>query len=82
MYDPLSSVDDVAICAVAGSSENELVVLHVVEGIFSAISGCSQGSSFLSSGSTKQFVLDNLSDVLFELDGVCDDGIIMETEEE
>merc|ERR1712060_687390 len=55
---------------------------QMVEGIFSAISGCAQGSSFLSSGLSKQLVLDNLSDVLFILDEVTDDGIVMETEDE
>merc|ERR1712113_870776 len=73
--------NDVFVCAVAGSAENELVVLQLVEGIFSSISANAQ-SSFLSTGVTKQLVLDNLSDVLFILDEVCDDGIIMETDEE
>ena len=76
------AVDYAAIGAVAGSSENELVVLHMVEGIFLAMSGCSQGSSFLSFGLTKQLALDNLSDVLLVLDEVCGDCIVMETEEE
>merc|ERR1740130_749889 len=69
------------VCAVAGAAENELVVLNLVEGIFSAISATAS-SSFLSTGVSKQLVLDNLSDVLFILDEVVDDGIIMETEEE
>eukprot|EP00418_Pyrodinium_bahamense_P073067 CAMPEP_0179078436 /NCGR_PEP_ID=MMETSP0796-20121207/35126_1 /TAXON_ID=73915 /ORGANISM="Pyrodinium bahamense, Strain pbaha01" /LENGTH=196 /DNA_ID=CAMNT_0020775741 /DNA_START=59 /DNA_END=649 /DNA_ORIENTATION=+ len=74
--------NDVFVCAVSTNAENELVVLQLVEGIYSSISNCAQGSSFLSSGLTKQLVLDSLSDVLFVLDEVTDDGIIMETEEE
>jgi len=74
--------NDVVVCAVAASTENELVVLQLVEGTFCAMSSITQGSSFLSSGLTKQLVLDNLSDVLFILDEVTDDGIIMETEED
>merc|ERR1740130_66512 len=69
------------VCAVAGAAENELAVLNLVEGIFSAISATAS-SSFLSTGVSKQLVLDNLSDVLFILDEVGDDGIIMETDEE
>merc|ERR1712136_658601 len=68
------SGNDVVICAVAANGENELVVL-------SAISNCAH-AGFLSSGLSKQFVLDNLADVLFILDEVTDEGIIMETEEE
>merc|ERR1712107_608110 len=75
------SSNDVIICAVASNMENELVILSLVEGVFSAVSDCAH-SGFLSSGLTKQFVLDNLSDVLFVLDEVTDEGIIMETEEE
>jgi len=74
--------NDVVLCAVAPSHENELVVLQVVDGIYAAMSHVAQGSSFLSSGLTKQLVLENLSDVLFILDEVVDDAIIMETEEE
>eukprot|EP00927_Polykrikos_kofoidii_P051130 TRINITY_DN44935_c0_g1_i1.p1 TRINITY_DN44935_c0_g1~~TRINITY_DN44935_c0_g1_i1.p1 ORF type:complete len:195 (-),score=53.52 TRINITY_DN44935_c0_g1_i1:87-671(-) len=73
--------NDVIVCAVAVSTENELVVLQLVEGIFAAMSSASQGN-FLSTGLTKQAVLDNLSDVLFILDEAVDDGIIMEVEEE
>eukprot|EP00450_Noctiluca_scintillans_P008722 CAMPEP_0194482544 /NCGR_PEP_ID=MMETSP0253-20130528/4445_1 /TAXON_ID=2966 /ORGANISM="Noctiluca scintillans" /LENGTH=232 /DNA_ID=CAMNT_0039322087 /DNA_START=40 /DNA_END=739 /DNA_ORIENTATION=+ len=75
------SGNDVVICAVAANGENELVVLSLVEGVFSAISNCAH-AGFLSSGLSKQFVLDNLADVLFILDEVTDEGIIMETEEE
>merc|ERR1712157_460644 len=50
--------------------------------IFTSMSSTAQDSSFLSTGLTKQLVLDSLSDVLFILDEVMDDGIIMETEEE
>lgn len=74
--------NDVFVCAVAPSAENELVVLQLVEGVYSAISSCAQGTSFLATGLTKQLVLDSLSDVFFVLDEVTDDGIIMETEEE
>mmetsp|Transcript_29511 Transcript_29511/g.80724 ORF Transcript_29511/g.80724 Transcript_29511/m.80724 type:complete len:196 (+) Transcript_29511:78-665(+) len=74
--------NDVVVCAVATSTENELVVLQLVEGLYSAMSTAAQSTSFLSSGLTKQLVLDSLSDVLFILDEVTDDGIIMETEEE
>mmetsp|Transcript_49639 Transcript_49639/g.146714 ORF Transcript_49639/g.146714 Transcript_49639/m.146714 type:complete len:195 (+) Transcript_49639:60-644(+) len=74
--------NDVVVCAIASEEENELVVLQLVEGIFNAMSQSAQGGSFLSSGLTKQLVLDNLSDVLFILDEVVDDGIIMETDEE
>merc|ERR1712136_132999 len=77
----LQSGNDVVICAVAANGENELVVLSLVEGVFSAISNCAH-AGFLSSGLSKQFVLDNLADVLFILDEVTDEGIIMETEEE
>merc|ERR1719159_2005532 len=73
--------NDVIVCAICGPAENELAVLQLVEGVFSAISACA-ATSFLSSGVSKQLVLDNLSDVLFILDEVCDDGIIMETDEE
>jgi len=73
--------NDVVVCAVATSSENELVVLQLVEGVFSSMSSVA-GGSFLSAGLTKQQVLDNLSDVLFILDEVTDDGIIMETDAE
>mmetsp|Transcript_22429 Transcript_22429/g.57289 ORF Transcript_22429/g.57289 Transcript_22429/m.57289 type:complete len:197 (-) Transcript_22429:120-710(-) len=74
--------NDVIVCAVAGANENELVVLQLVEGIFASMSSTAQGSSFLSSGLTKQLVLDSLADVLFILDEVMDDGIIMETDED
>mmetsp|Transcript_21206 Transcript_21206/g.59290 ORF Transcript_21206/g.59290 Transcript_21206/m.59290 type:complete len:196 (-) Transcript_21206:78-665(-) len=74
--------NDVVICAVAASTENELVVMQLVEGLFASMNSTTQGTSFLSSGLTKQLVLDSLSDVLFILDEVVDDGLIMETEEE
>merc|ERR1712176_592546 len=73
--------NDVVVCAVASPTENELVVLQLVEGVFTSMSNTAPGS-FLSTGLTKQVVLDNLSDVLFILDEVTDDGIIMETEDE
>jgi len=74
--------NDVIVCAVASPTENELVVMQLVEGIFATMSSITQGSSFLSSGLTKQLVLDGLADVLFILDEVMDDGIIMETDED
>jgi len=74
--------NDVVVCAVASPTENELVVMQLVEGIFATMSSITQGSSFLSSGLTKQLVLDGLADVLFILDEVMDDGIIMETDED
>eukprot|EP00928_Gymnodinium_smaydae_P090913 TRINITY_DN74622_c0_g1_i1.p2 TRINITY_DN74622_c0_g1~~TRINITY_DN74622_c0_g1_i1.p2 ORF type:complete len:196 (+),score=71.72 TRINITY_DN74622_c0_g1_i1:82-669(+) len=73
--------NDVIVAAVATSNENELLVMQLVEGIYSAIAAAAP-SGFLSSGLTKQLVLDNLADVLFILDEVCDDGVIMEVEEE
>lgn len=73
--------NDVVVCAVSSATENELVVLQLVEGVVSAMSSAASGS-FLSTGMTKQLVLDNLADILFILDEVTDDGIIMETEEE
>merc|ERR1712039_526396 len=72
--------NDIVVCAVAGGNENELVVMQLLEGIFTSMSSTAQGSSFLSSGLTKQLVLDSLSDAFFILDEVMDDGIIMETE--
>eukprot|EP00747_Dinoflagellata_sp_TGD_P165002 gnl/TRDRNA2_/TRDRNA2_185739_c0_seq1.p2 gnl/TRDRNA2_/TRDRNA2_185739_c0~~gnl/TRDRNA2_/TRDRNA2_185739_c0_seq1.p2 ORF type:complete len:234 (-),score=55.37 gnl/TRDRNA2_/TRDRNA2_185739_c0_seq1:122-721(-) len=75
------AVNDVIVCIVAAPSENELVVMQLLEGVFNAIQACAQGN-FLSSGLTKQAVLDNLSDVLFILDEVVDDTVIMETEED
>jgi len=74
--------NDVVVCAVASATENELVVMQLVEGIYASMSSLTQGSSFLSSGLTKQLVLDGLADVLFILDEVMDDGIIFETDEE
>lgn len=75
------AVNDVVLCAVAAPNENELIVLSMMEGIYAAMTGAAQ-SNFLSTGMTKQLVLDNLADVLFILDEVTDDGVIMETEEE
>mmetsp|Transcript_34974 Transcript_34974/g.63870 ORF Transcript_34974/g.63870 Transcript_34974/m.63870 type:complete len:195 (+) Transcript_34974:73-657(+) len=75
------SCNDVVVCAIASPTENELVVMQLVEGVYAALSNSAQ-SSFLSTGLTKQIVLDNLSDVFFILDEVTDDSIIMETEEE
>ncbi|CAK0807669.1 unnamed protein product [Prorocentrum cordatum] len=74
--------NDVVVCAVASSTENELAVMQLVEGIFSSANNCSHATNFLSTGLSKQLVLDKLSDVLFILDEVVDDGIIMETDEE
>eukprot|EP00929_Paragymnodinium_shiwhaense_P089565 TRINITY_DN4971_c0_g1_i1.p1 TRINITY_DN4971_c0_g1~~TRINITY_DN4971_c0_g1_i1.p1 ORF type:complete len:193 (-),score=70.17 TRINITY_DN4971_c0_g1_i1:201-779(-) len=74
--------NDIVVAVVCPSTENELVVLQLVEGMFSAMTNAAQGGSFLSTGLTKQLVLDNLSDILFILDEVTDDGVIMETEEE
>merc|ERR1711879_722403 len=73
--------NDVIVIVVAASTENELVVMQLVEGTYSAMAAVAP-SGFLSSGLTKQLVLDNLSDILFVLDEVQDDGIIMETEED
>merc|ERR1711957_1048846 len=73
--------NDVFICAVAASSENELVVLQLVEGIFSTMTATA-AAGFLASGITKELVLENLSDVLFILDEVVDDGVIMEHDQE
>merc|ERR1712066_749855 len=56
--------NDVVVCAVAASSENELIVMQLVEGMYSSMYQIAQGSSFLASGLTKQLVLDSLSDVL------------------
>merc|ERR1719171_1217399 len=44
--------NDVFVCAVAASSENELVVLQLVEGVFSAMSNAAQGG-ILSTGLSK-----------------------------
>ena len=74
--------NDVFVCAVAPATENELLLLQLVEGVFSSISASAQGASFLSTRLIKQFVLDSLSDFFFVLDEAGDDGIIMETEEE
>eukprot|EP00931_Biecheleriopsis_adriatica_P078286 TRINITY_DN51747_c0_g1_i1.p1 TRINITY_DN51747_c0_g1~~TRINITY_DN51747_c0_g1_i1.p1 ORF type:complete len:195 (+),score=59.57 TRINITY_DN51747_c0_g1_i1:64-648(+) len=74
--------NDVVVAAVAAASENELVVLELVEGIYNSMSNACQGNSLLSSGLTKQLVLDSLSDVLFILDEVVDNGLIMETDHE
>lgn len=76
------SSNDVVVCAVASPSENELVILQLVEGIFASIQQVVAQMSFLNSGVAKQNVLTSLPDVLFILDEVVDDGIIMETEEE
>lgn len=73
--------NDVVICAVAPSSENELIILQLVEGIVGALNNVVQ-QNFLCSGVTKQLMLDKLSEVFFILDEVTDDGIIMETDEE
>merc|ERR1719160_1550474 len=73
--------NDVVVCVVSSPSENELVVLQLLEGIFASIQATAQGS-FLQQGLTKQSVLDNLSDILFILDEVLDDGVIMETDED
>ncbi|CAE7440853.1 RAB23 [Symbiodinium sp. CCMP2456] len=74
--------NDVVVAAVAASSENELVMLELAEGMYNALSNACQSQSFLSSGLTKQLVLDSLSDVLFILDEVTDNGVIMETDDE
>jgi len=74
--------NDVVVAAVAGSSENELVAMGLVEGIYNAMSSACVGQSFLATGLSKQLVLDGLSDVLFILDEVTDEGVIMETEDE
>merc|ERR1719203_1529753 len=76
------AANDCVVCAVASATENELAVMQLVEGVFSAASGCSQGASFLSTGLSKQLVLDNLSEVLFILDEVVDDDIIFVTDED
>lgn len=75
------SVNDVFICCASIGSENELVVLQLVEGVFNAVSQCTH-TSFINTGITKQQVLDNLSEVMLVLDEVTDDGIIMETDED
>jgi len=74
--------NDVVVAAVAGSSENELVAMGLVEGIYNSMSSACVGQSFLATGLSKQLVLDGLSDVLFILDEVTDEGVIMETEDE
>jgi len=73
--------NDVIVAVVAASTENELIVMQFVEGIYSAMVSVAP-AGFLASGLTKQLVLDKLSDILFVLDEVQDNGIIMETEED
>eukprot|EP00438_Fugacium_kawagutii_P034801 Skav236265 [mRNA] locus=scaffold829:674872:678056:- [translate_table: standard] len=77
-----SACNDVVVAAVAAGSENELVVLELAQCMFNSLSSACQSQSFLSAGLTKQLVLDNLSDVLFILDEVTDNGVIMETDDE
>eukprot|EP00933_Yihiella_yeosuensis_P033115 TRINITY_DN26812_c0_g1_i1.p1 TRINITY_DN26812_c0_g1~~TRINITY_DN26812_c0_g1_i1.p1 ORF type:complete len:196 (-),score=54.16 TRINITY_DN26812_c0_g1_i1:136-723(-) len=74
--------NDVVVAAVASPTENELVVLQLVEGIYNSMAAACSGQSFLSTGLSKQLVLDSLACVLFILDEVVDDGMIMETEDE
>mmetsp|Transcript_1189 Transcript_1189/g.2410 ORF Transcript_1189/g.2410 Transcript_1189/m.2410 type:complete len:195 (+) Transcript_1189:90-674(+) len=74
--------NDVVVAAVALPTENELVVMQLVEGVYNAMSNACAGQSFLSSGLNKQLILDSLSDVLFILDEVTDNGMIMETDDE
>mmetsp|Transcript_49928 Transcript_49928/g.100505 ORF Transcript_49928/g.100505 Transcript_49928/m.100505 type:complete len:198 (+) Transcript_49928:95-688(+) len=73
------AANDVVVCVVAPSSENELMVVQVVECIWAAM--CRAAPGILSNGPTRQLVVDYLSDVYFFLDEIIDDGLIMETEE-
>lgn len=73
--------NDVIVAVVAASTENELIVMKFVEGIYNAMVSVAP-AGFLASGLTKQLVLDKLSDVFFVLDECMDDGIILEMEED
>uniref|UniRef100_A0A7S2IND8 Coatomer subunit zeta n=1 Tax=Alexandrium andersonii TaxID=327968 RepID=A0A7S2IND8_9DINO len=73
------AANDVVVCVVTPSTENELMVVQVVECIWAALLRASPG--ILSNGPSRQLVVDSLSDVYFFLDEVIDDGLIMETDE-
>merc|ERR1712083_1187855 len=42
--------NDVIVCAVAPATENELLILQLVEGVFASMSQTCQGASFLATG--------------------------------
>merc|ERR1711964_936192 len=56
------SVNDVFVCVISKSSENEMVIAQLLEGVYNSLTSCTN-TSFISSGITRQHVLDNLSEV-------------------
>mmetsp|Transcript_30486 Transcript_30486/g.97427 ORF Transcript_30486/g.97427 Transcript_30486/m.97427 type:complete len:194 (-) Transcript_30486:105-686(-) len=75
------AANDVVVCVIAAPNENELMVVQIVECIWAAMIRAAP-PSLLSNGPTRQLVVDFLSDVMFFLDEVIDDGMIMEVDEE
>ncbi|CAD7972703.1 unnamed protein product [Amoebophrya sp. A25] len=76
-------INDVYICVLCSTAENEVILAQVLEGLCQALQSATQMMAFVGNGITKQSVLECLDQVLLVLDEVTDDlGIIMEVEEE
>jgi hypothetical protein len=65
---------DVRICHIGPSNESELVLAHLCEGMYDALSQLMGGST------DRTMVLDNLELVFLLIDEHCDGGIILETD--
>jgi hypothetical protein len=65
---------DVRIVHVGPPSESELVLAHLAEGMYSAL------SNLMGGGTDRTIVLDNLELVFLLIDEHCDGGIILETD--
>jgi len=74
------SVNDIYICIVAPDTENEFILLTLLDGIFGSLHQAATGISMISSGLTKRSVLESLETVILILDEAQDDGVIMEVD--
>jgi len=73
-------INDIYVCVVAPETENEIIMLMLLDGIFDSLRHVADGKSLISVGLSKRTVLESLEYVILILDEAQDDGIIMEVD--
>eukprot|EP00397_Hematodinium_sp_SG-2012_P052808 GEMP01062673.1.p1 GENE.GEMP01062673.1~~GEMP01062673.1.p1 ORF type:complete len:198 (+),score=45.16 GEMP01062673.1:104-697(+) len=73
--------NDVFVCVVANTHENEIMLTQLLDGIFGSLTATTC-TSIISQGLSKRSILEGLEMTILILDEVQDDGVILETEEE
>jgi len=75
------SMNDVFVCVVSSTQENEMILMQLVDGLFASLSS-TVCTSLFAQGLSKRAVLEGMEMTILILDEVQDDGVVMEIEEE